>query len=357
MATQNIKLPILLAVLASLSGCTLLVDGAIDEKPAHEIDDELDAGDARDTGSAGNDASMRTDADEVETDGSMARDPDSGTAADGGAPGPDGGGGGGAGGKICVGFNHACGIDAAGKIICWGANAENQRTLPADRIYVDVACGDYHSCGLDSKGALVCVGRNRDDQRQTQTGPFTQVTAGEDQTCVLDAAGMAQCWGATARGQSTPPSETFSALSAGNGFTCGIRKANGALVCWGEGAAMMMTQAADKKLLSIEAGPDFVCGVTDTREAACWGQNDYAISGLVDVQQISGGRYSGCALLADESVRCWYNGFSELLAEDEGPYVRVEVGGAGRCAVRKAGGVYCEPDEGSALAPGPDEFP
>jgi hypothetical protein len=349
-----------LSVCACLPGCTVLVESTIDDKPAYkEAEDDTDAdsdgggGSGVDASNDARDSSPDLDGDEADRDSSMNSEPDVGPGDDGG-PGSDAGA---ASGKICIGYNYACGIDATGKIHCWGANAENQHMLPTDRTYVDVACGDYHSCGIDSAGALVCAGRNRSGQRQTQTGPFAQVTAGEDQTCTLDASGTARCWGATDRGQSTPPSETFSALSAGGGFTCGIRKANGALMCWGEGATMMMTQAAGKKLVSIEAGPDFVCGVTDAGEGACWGQNDYSISGLVDIKQIAGGLYSGCALLADDSVRCWYYGSSMLIAPAEAPFSFVAVGGTGRCAVRKSGGVYCEPEDTSAIAPGPDEFP
>jgi hypothetical protein len=351
MGTRNIALWGLLSVCACLPGCTLLVDAAIDKKPAQESgDNDAGAGEDADAGSETTDSSMLADGGETESDGAAPGDQDASTGEDSG-PEPGGA------GKICVGYNHACGIDAAGKITCWGANLENQRTLPTDRTYLDVACGDYHTCAIQTNGALVCVGRNQDGQRVDQPGPFTHVTAGADQTCVINAAGTARCWGAVDRGQSTPPSEAFSALSAGSGFTCGIRKTNGALVCWGDGAAALMTQAAGKKLLSIDAGPDFVCGVTDTREGLCWGQNDYSISGLLDVQQIAGGLYSGCALLADDSVRCWYNGNSELIGEDDAPFAFVAVGGSGRCAVRKSGGVYCEPDDTSALVPGPDEFP
>lgn len=354
MATRMSKLRSVLAVCAWLPGCTALVESAIDKKPAHEESgSDPDAGDGRDAGGGGRDGSPDADGGETDVDSSTSGEPDTGTSDDGSAP-PDGSHGA---GKICVGYNYACGIAAAGTITCWGANAENQHRLPADRTYLDLACGDYHSCGIDSAGALVCAGRNRSGQRVAQAGPFTQVTAGEDHTCALDASGAARCWGATDLGQSTPPAETFSALSAGSGFTCGVRKEDGALVCWGEGAAAMMTQAAGKKLVSIDAGPDFVCGVTDTGEGACWGQSDYHLAGLVNIKQIAGGLYSGCALLADDSVRCWYNGFSELLAQDEGPFTSVAVGGTGRCAVRTSGGVYCEPEDTSALVPGPDEFP
>jgi Regulator of chromosome condensation (RCC1) repeat len=360
MQVRNTQPWYLFLVCACLSGCTLLVDSAIEEKPAHELDErDADAGGARDASNGGRDGS-------TPADGSMGGDDGATTADDGATPADTGAGedtgaqtdGGTAAGKICVGYNHACGLDASGKVTCWGANSENQRTLPADRTYLDVACGDYHSCAIDAAdGSLICVGRNRDGQRANEAGPFAQVTAGDGHTCTLDAAGAARCWGANNFEQSTPPAGAFSTLSAGGGFTCGIRSANGALECWGSGASAINTQAAGKKLLSIEAGPTYVCGVTEARDGLCWGQRDYSISGLVEVQQIAAGSYSGCALLADDSVTCWYNGFSEPLAPTNAPFASVAVGGTGRCAVRKSGGVYCEPEDTSALVPGPNEFP
>jgi hypothetical protein len=359
MTTRTTKLWAVFSLCACLPACTLLVESAIDKKPAHEeSENDPDAGrDAR-AGGGGDDGAVSADGGNgSDGDGSMSSNEDAGGSEDGGAPPPDGGTGT-IGSKISLGYNHACGLNAAGKINCWGANAENQRTLPTDRNYLDVACGDYHSCGIDTAGTLFCVGRNRDGQRvEQQPGPFTQVTAGDSHTCTLDAAGTARCWGATDRGQSTPPSDAFSALSAGSGFTCGIRKSNGSLACWGNAADTLMTQAAGKKLVSIDAGPDYVCGVTDTGDGLCWGQSDYILAGLAQVKQIAAGAYSGCALLADDSMRCWYRGFSELIGGDHAPFAFVAVGGTGRCAIRQSGGVFCEPDDTSGLAPGPDDFP
>ena len=347
----------LLALCAALSACTLLVDNELDKKPAHgsaeghpdagdDAEADLDGGESdasapADSGSAGSDAATLAHADAATPDAE-------GPGADGGATGSL---------KLSLGHNHACGITTAGKLRCWGANAENQLTLPTDRSYQDVACGDYHSCALDVRGALVCVGRNRDGQRVSENGPFAQVTAGDAHTCALDAAGKAHCWGSNTFGQSTPPTDAFVSLSAGTAFTCGIRAANESLVCWGSGAEALTAQVKDKKFASLEAGPSYVCGVTDAQEGLCWNASDYKPPALGQVLQIAAGDDSACALLTDHSVTCWFRGSTWPVGMDKGPLDFVAVGGTGRCAVPKTGHVFCEPEDGSAFAPGPTDFP
>jgi hypothetical protein len=342
-----------------LAGCTLVVDDKIEKKPktalVHEGDD---AGGSEMDDDAGTDGGAGIDASDLHDAAADAQIDSASGGGDATSPGPDTGGGSGPGTiKLSLGDNHACGIDANGNLRCWGASAENQTKLPTDRTYKDVACGDYHSCGIDANGALVCAGRNRDGQRASDNGPFVQVTAGDAHTCVLDAAGKAKCWGLDDQGQATPPSDAFSSLGAGGGFTCGIRKADATVVCWGNTSQTLTTQVKDKKFLSIDAAPDYVCGVTEAHEGMCWTNSTYKPPALGEVTQIAAGKYSGCALLADSTVRCWYGGSTDLIGMDHAPFEFVAVGGTGRCAIPKSGSVYCEPEDGSAFAPGPGDFP
>lgn len=333
-----------------LGGCTLVVDAKLDDKPAHAS--AVDAGGVGNPGgdaanSLGDASSGGTDAGSVPTDS--------------GAPGNDAGPAGGTltGGalKVSLGQNHGCGLRATGKLACWGSNLENQTQLPTDRLYRDIACGAYHSCAIDQVGALVCVGRNGDGQRVNQPGPYAQVTAGDGHTCVLDAQGKATCWGDNAQGQTAAPTDNFQSLSAGGAFTCGLRN-DGSVACWGQTGDMLTAQVSDRRFQSMEAAPGYVCGVTDAQAAYCWSDAAYRVPALGLVRQVAAGAYSGCALLMDQTVRCWYGGgLVESFSKNTGPFATVAVGGTGRCAVPASGAIVCEPSDSSSLVPAPADFP
>jgi hypothetical protein len=259
--------------------------------------------------------------------------------------------------KVSLGHDFGCGLRTSGKIACWGANLEDQTRLPIDKTYKDVGCGDYHCCAIEASGALVCVGRNRDGQRRNEPGPYTQVTAGDAHTCVLDASGKATCWGANTSGPAAAPGDTFTSLSAGTGFTCGIRAADASVLCWGFNGEQLTAVGAGKKFVSIDAAPGYLCGVTDAQLASCWSDAQYRPTALGAVRQVSAGLYSGCALLIDDTVKCWYGGETTIRFAEKAPFAHVAVGGTGRCAVPKSGPIICEPVGEASLANTPADFP
>lgn len=258
--------------------------------------------------------------------------------------------------KVSLGESFGCGLRADGTISCWGANSEEQRTLALDRTYRDLACGAYHCCALDSAGALTCVGRNRDGQRASAPGPFVQVTAGDAHTCALDGQGNASCWGANTNGQASPPAERFRQLSAGGAFTCGVRM-DGRVLCWGLTGPTLTDSVADRRFLSIDAAPSYLCGITEERLVTCWNEASYRVSNLGAARQVSAGANSGCALLMDETARCWYMGPAVAVFPDKAPHAFVESGGTGRCVVPKSGAIACEPSDGNLIGQSPADFP
>jgi hypothetical protein len=363
------SITIALAACSLLGGCTLLVDDRLEEQSA-----DSDA-------SAGNDAaSGEDDSASGEHDaGAPGRDASQGPERDASAPGEHDAGDAavaddavvadGAAGdavspdasvssaevQLCAGQDHACAVTKAGKILCWGANGDDQTMFPPDRSYRRVACGDYHSCALDSAGALLCVGRNRNGQRVTQPGPYAELTAGDAHTCVLDAAGNARCFGDDAGGQSTPPNVALRSLSAGTGFSCAIRRADSKVQCWGFAASELTNAVADTAFASIDAARNYVCGVTDGGAVRCWSINPPP--GADHALKVSAGVFGACALLADRSVRCWNGTNVETPFADKGPFQDVIVGGTGRCLLPVQGSLVCEPGAPlSALATGPARF-
>src|SRR5688500_5192415 len=112
MGKRTIELWCLFLLCTCLPACTLLVNDAIAKRPRHEAsEDDSDAGDDAGADGGTSDGSTRADANGgTNRDGSAPVDEDTGSGEDGG-PEPDSGV---AGGKICIGYKYACGIDSAG---------------------------------------------------------------------------------------------------------------------------------------------------------------------------------------------------------------------------------------------------
>jgi alpha-tubulin suppressor-like RCC1 family protein len=166
-----------------------------------------------------------------------------------------------------------CGLTTAGAAHCWGGNAygelgdgtTNPRASPGPVSgaltfgSLTAGWGGWnHTCGLTAAGVAYCWGLNESGQigdgtRTHALAPvavagnltFAQVEAGSGQTCGITPAHVAYCWGENSAGQlgdgttktrSTPVSVTgglsFTAISAGLGHTCGITAA-GEAYCWG----------------------------------------------------------------------------------------------------------------------------
>jgi len=125
--------------------------------------------------------------------------------------------------SISAGFQHACGITAAGGAFCWGSNDQGQ-----------LGTGDTqnHSLPVAVSGGI----------------SFATVGAGGLYTCGLAASGAAFCWGDNIWGElgsgvTSPTSNvpvavagalTFRTLSTGNYHSCAMAGGNVAY-CWGDG--------------------------------------------------------------------------------------------------------------------------
>jgi YD repeat-containing protein len=127
-------------------------------------------------------------------------------------------------------------------------------------------------------------------------------------TCALDANGSAYCWGENGSGQlgngsisgtGTPTAVaapaggsalTFASISTGDSHACGITT-SGATYCWGDNSTGELGtgnttdshipilvsppagQAMPLSFVSIGAGSNFTCGLTQLGTAYCWGVN------------------------------------------------------------------------------------
>ena len=243
---------------------------------------------------------------------------------------------------ITVGMSHACALDTGGRAYCWGLNNAGQlgdggaagltsnRPVAVDtsgvlqgKQLVQISSGAGHTCARDTAGALYCWGDNTygqlgDGTKVTRTSPVTVnmapmagaakfVAAGGAHTCAISTPGAAYCWGANGTGQ------------IGDG-TYGPANART------EPTAVDATGALSGRVLRGIALAERNTCAWDTR-AFCWGTNGNgqlgigsqplwesftpiavstsgALSGK-DIDQVSVGSWSVCALDTDGAAYCW----------------------------------------------------
>ena len=255
--------------------------------------------------------------------------------------------------KIVTGTHHTCVLLDTGKVRCWGKGADgaigygNANNIGDDEVpavagdvnlggnAVDITAGYYHTCVImQSNRAVRCWGRGQwgrlgyGDSLTVggpnfpnfpyQVGdvdlggkPVLSLVAGGDHTCAITTDYKLYCWGLNTLGQlgygHTSPigdDETpFSAgpvdiggdarhVALGHANTCVIL-ANGSLRCWGWDGVGQLGDGL----------PDTNIGMTQTPASVL------VLNFGVPVHDVSVGLTHICAILADDRVRCWGNGW------------------------------------------------
>ncbi|MCB1017188.1 MAG: carboxypeptidase regulatory-like domain-containing protein [Acidimicrobiales bacterium] len=264
--------------------------------------------------------------------------------------------------SIAVGSEHACGIDLAGRVKCWGSGGSGRLGLgdTANR-------GD---AGGEMGNALPAV-----DLGTGRTA--TSISAGSVHTCALLDDAQVKCWGNNAQGRlglgdanargdaagemgdSLPAvnlgtGRTAVAIAAAGSHTCALLD-NAQVKCWGNNASGQLgygdtTARGDNagemgnSLPAVDLGPGqsvravtvgvgFSCALLTNGKVKCWGASNVGQLGYggtaalgnapgemgvdlpaVDlgrgrtVQSLSSGDAHTCAILDDRSLRCWGSG-------------------------------------------------
>jgi alpha-tubulin suppressor-like RCC1 family protein len=257
--------------------------------------------------------------------------------------------------EVALGGGHTCARSAGGEVICWGRNAEGQLgigstatrgdganemaaltplAIGAGRIAAQVTAGDDHTCILASSADVVCWGYNAEgqlglgdgDSRGDEPGemadldhvalggPVSQVSSGANHVCALMQSDSVVCWGDNSHGQ------------LGRGDTANRGDDPGEV---GPSGAVPLPLAPDETVAQVSAGGAHTCAMTDAGRVWCWGRNNRGQLGLgdtasrgdaageiaamaavplpVSASAISAGFEHSCAVLADDTVRCWGN--------------------------------------------------
>ena len=177
---------------------------------------------------------------------------------------------------------------------------------------------------------------------------LTQITSGSSHSCAILDDGSIRCWGENSNGQlgdgsrapslepekaSTPLGRKAVEISAGSYHTCSIFD-DGSVRCWGsnefgqlgDGTTIERTTPVSVDLgggsaLGISSGESHTCAVLNDNSVKCWGLNsngqlgdgtttDRSSPTLTDmggeeVLLVSAGSYHTCAIMSDRSVMCW----------------------------------------------------
>lgn len=295
--------------------------------------------------------------------------------------------------KLAVGHLHSCLVVTGGHVKCWGSNNEGQLGLEA-------ATNDHRGDAAGEMAALTTVDFGTVNGNGTG-GALTvkQIDAGNYFNCVVLSNDRVKCWGSngggelglgdtvrrgddqigsemgdslayvdlgTVNGNGTGGPITVRQVAAGGEFAC-ARTTDDRVKCWGTnlagqlglgntdwrgtgwGAVNAMGDdlpyvdlGTGRTARQIATGEDHVCAILDNDTVKCWGSGgqgqlgnesgnaaganagemgdvlptvNFGTSGgqALRAKQLSLGAYYSCALLTDDSVKCWgSNGDAEL---------------------------------------------
>jgi len=250
---------------------------------------------------------------------------------------------------ISAGADHTCALLADGTVRCWGENDAGQlgdgsttgRPSPVEVLsgVTQVSSGEHFTCALLDDGTLRCWGsdawgRLGDGDNGGWVRPVpgmvlasgtvdadpvvlsgvTQVSAGARHACALLDVGTVRCWGSNDWGQ----------LGDGSEFL-----ANNPVAVLVSGTAQAPVVLSD--VTQISSGFGHTCALLADTSVRCWGANfgpgqlgdgtttyrSYPVEvlesgiavadpvALSGVTRISSGLVHTCALLGDNTLRCW----------------------------------------------------
>lgn len=232
---------------------------------------------------------------------------------------------------IALGWDHTCALMADHSVRCWGRNDYGQLGDGSDARYepearattsvvvpgladaIAITAGAFHTCVLIADGTVKCWGYNGHGEAGYWSWPdfirspvvveglthVVAIDAGTVHTCALITDGTIRCWGDNTYGQ----------------------LGDGSLSASGGPYPVAVSDVSDA--VTIAAGGEHTCAVTQDATAKCWGRNGdgqlgngstysasrspTAVTGLSSVTSISAGAWNSCALIGDGSARCWGN--------------------------------------------------
>lgn len=194
-------------------------------------------------------------------------------------------------GKVMIGVTSGdaftCALASDGRVYCWGNNADGQlgngstsdSSIPvavsvsgvlSGKTITAITAGQDHACALDSAGAVYCwgeglegqLGRGSTSDSSTPVAvstsgvlsgkTVTAISSGEDHVCAITTEGRVYCWGSGVYGQ------------LGNGSTGGVFTSPVAVSTAGG--------LSGKTVIAVTGGEHHSCALTDDVAIYCWGE-------------------------------------------------------------------------------------
>ena len=157
--------------------------------------------------------------------------------------------------------------------------------------------------------------------------------------------------------------ERFTSVSAGPSHTCGIRD-TGEVECWGEDTdgqsrppTGTFTSLSTASVASSHMG-NYTCGIRDTGTVECWGSDRQgaAMPPPGAFTSVSAGYEHACGIRDTGTVECWGNNDQgQLSLTPTGTFTSVGAGEYHTCALRTTGSIECwgrdVPSAGILMAP------
>lgn len=293
--------------------------------------------------------------------------------------------------QVALGHEHTCALTSDGAVYCWGRGLfgqlgtgntaiigddetpANQTPLDLGGRVVQIASSEKHTCAVLEDGGVICwglgefgqLGRGNtenigDDETPGAGGPIdvgaavARVATGAAHTCVLTVAGEVRCWGFGGSGElgygsiesvgdDEHPSEAGAVslgrpaigIAASGATTCALLN-DGTLRCWGSALFGQLGYGSVVNIGAMDLPSDF--GPIEVGGAAV---------------QIAVGAQHVCALLDDDSIRCWGDGTEGALGYGNTGTWDVE----GSPCYAQPGDLPCDPDAVCCIGDMPGEMP
>ena len=209
---------------------------------------------------------------------------------------------------------HTCALLDDGTVKCWGDSVFGQLghgdtdgrgdgagemgddldpvDLGAGRTAVAITAGDVHTCALLDNGTVKCwgststgqLGYGDTDARGDGAGEMgdflgpvslgagrtaTAIAAGDFHTCALLDNGTVKCWGTTPSDSSATATRTTAATAPARWATTSTRS----------------TSVPVARPIAITAGDHHTCALLDNDTVKCWGWNDFGQLGYGDTDR------------------------------------------------------------------------
>jgi len=276
--------------------------------------------------------------------------------------------------KLASGTFHACVIRADGdggtRTDCWGQNDHGElgrgsftgpsapsavlepTTSNPIRTFVDIAAGDGHTCAIDTSHDVYCWGSNTTGQLGAGSQQYVaraakvpglsnvqKLSLGSGLSMAYDSSDTLWWWGmslldpggayeATITSKTplevTPPLGKLKGVSNTLGHACVVNDPAGEVRCWGRNGTLQSS--------SSEATCS-VCTQPDGGKSAPCVKEPSAIPGLAaGVIEVRTGHSATCALMSDQGVWCWGDGYSGQLGDRLDSNIALTCGGNGKIA-------------------------